>query len=120
MFCTTPGLCAPITATISDNTAHLRLSIYVLNTCLQPVAVVYEYHYPSLVILVYWFECELGLCTPPAQSCWDLTQKSMAITSINWRVVVRLAPEVSLASRDDLGGAVTTHSLHLRDQVHHA
>jgi len=119
MFCTSPGLSAPITAPISDNTAHLWLAIYVLNTCLQPVEVVYKHNYPSLVKLVYWFECKLGLCSPLSQSCWDLVQKSMAITFLNGRIIESFLPEIRLASWDNLGNRyVAVEQQHCLDLEH--
>ena len=119
MFCTIPGLSAPITAPISDNTAHLWLAIYVLNTCLQPVEVVYKHNYPGLVKLVYWFECKLGLCSPLSQSCWDLVQKSMAITFLNGRIIESFLPEIRLASWDNLGNRyVAVEQQHCLDLEH--
>ena len=119
MFCTIPGLSAPITAPISDNTAHLWLAIYVLNTCLQPVEVVYKHNYPGLVKLVYWFECKLGLCSPLSQSSWDLVQKSMAITFLNGRIIESFLPEIRLASWDNLGNCyVAVEQQHCLDLEH--
>ena len=103
MLCTTPGLCAPVTVPVCDNTAHLGMTVHTLNTCLQPVEGIYEYNYPSLVELVYWFESELGGGTPLCQPLWELIQNSMAITFTDRRVVVCALPEVWPTSRGHLG-----------------
>ena len=79
------------------------MTIHTLNTCLQPVEGIYEYNYPSLVELVYWFEGELGGGTPLCQALWELVQNSMPITFIDGRVVVCALPEVCPTSRGHLG-----------------
>ena len=102
MLCTTPGLCAPVAVPVCDNTTHRGTAVHTLNTCLQPVEVIYEYNYPSLVKLVYWLEGELGVSTPLCQTLRHLVQKSMSITFIDGRVIVCILPEVCLTSRGNL------------------